>query len=370
MCAMKISIVPAGTIIYEIDAEFELTNVVAPLSIPPGSYVPLVGVGLAGDTVSIPTVAPSNTSLPVATGAAQVGQVVTTTDGVWGGHPGTPSYQWLRGTTAISGANSASYTPVTGDIGSTLACRVTLTNAAGAVSATSLNTAAVVGPSMPVNSALPTITGTAQEGQTLTASTGTWTNSPSGFAYQWLRGGVAISGATASTYALGAAEVGAAITVQVIASNAGGASAPATSAATATVAAAAPSLFAFELLNEAGSGTITAVPNLRIQLGGAGPWHTLASASAALGATLTIARGADGKSLVISGWPGGVIPAGTLFHYEKRLPGETNNAAATTAANLPALYFRRLGGPAPINTTVPGWEVAPTRAALPIGVTP
>lgn len=89
----------------------------------------------------------------------------------------------------------------------------------------------------PVNTVLPTITGTATEGQSLFAGNGTWTNSPSSFAYQWRRGGVAISGATAVTYTLVTADVGSTITVQVTATNAGG-STTATSAATATVAAA------------------------------------------------------------------------------------------------------------------------------------
>lgn len=90
-------------------------------------------------------------------------------------------------------------------------------------------------PPPPVNVALPTISGTAQVGGVLTAADGTWTNSPTGFAYVWRRGGVAISGATASTYALVSADIGAAITVRVTASNAGGVSAPVTSAATAVV---------------------------------------------------------------------------------------------------------------------------------------
>jgi hypothetical protein len=77
------------------------------------------------------------------------------------------------------------------------------------------------GVAAPVNSVLPVITGTPTEGQTLTASTGTWSNSPDSYTYQWKDDGVAISGATASTYVLTAGEVGATITVTVTAHNEG-----------------------------------------------------------------------------------------------------------------------------------------------------
>ena len=36
-----------------------------------------------------------------------------------------------------------------------------------------------------MNTALPTISGTAQQGQNLYASTGSWSNSPTGYSYQW-----------------------------------------------------------------------------------------------------------------------------------------------------------------------------------------
>lgn len=88
----------------------------------------------------------------------------------------------------------------------------------------------------PVNTVLPGITGTATQGQTLTSSTGTWTGDALiTFTRQWKRDGVAISGATGTTYLLVLADVGAIITVTVTASNAAG-SAPATSAGTSAVA--------------------------------------------------------------------------------------------------------------------------------------
>ncbi|WP_308797053.1 cell wall-binding repeat-containing protein [Agromyces silvae] len=75
----------------------------------------------------------------------------------------------------------------------------------------------------------PTITGTAQVGQVLTANPGTWTPAPASFSYQWLRNGVAIAGATGSTYTPVAADVGATLTVQVSGTPAGGTPASATS---------------------------------------------------------------------------------------------------------------------------------------------
>ena len=61
-------------------------------------------------------------------------------------------------------------------------------------------------PPVPVDSTLPTVTGTTHQGETLTEHHGAWTNSPTGFTYQWLRcdasgsGCVAIGGATGETY--------------------------------------------------------------------------------------------------------------------------------------------------------------------------
>jgi hypothetical protein len=101
----------------------------------------------------------------------------------------------------------------------------------------------------PTNTVAPAVTGTAAVGQVLTASTGTWTGTPTSYTYQWSRNGTAISGATSSSYTVGSADTGDTITVAVTATNATG-SATATSAATATVTAAASTL---GLVNTAGN---------------------------------------------------------------------------------------------------------------------
>ncbi|HEX4323452.1 MAG TPA: hypothetical protein VHZ77_02360 [Gaiellaceae bacterium] len=92
----------------------------------------------------------------------------------------------------------------------------------------------------PGNIAAPTISGTVQEGQTLTATKGGWTDSPTSYAYAWSRcdssGGScsAISGAAAATYLATTTDVGGTLRVTVTATNAGGSSA-ATSAPSAVV---------------------------------------------------------------------------------------------------------------------------------------
>lgn len=85
----------------------------------------------------------------------------------------------------------------------------------------------------PVNSVAPVISGTPSQGQTLTCSTGTWSKSPT-YAYQWLRAGVPLAGATASTRLLAAGDVGSKMSCRVTATN-NQISASATTAETATV---------------------------------------------------------------------------------------------------------------------------------------
>ena len=85
----------------------------------------------------------------------------------------------------------------------------------------------------PVNTVAPAITGTAEVGQTLTCSQGTWTGTaPITYAYQWKRDGSNIGSATNSTYTLVSADGGTTVSCTVTATNGvGSASANATGVA-------------------------------------------------------------------------------------------------------------------------------------------
>ena len=75
------------------------------------------------------------------------------------------------------------------------------------------------------NSAIPTISGTLNVGQTLTATSGTWANTPNSYAYQWQRAATSggtysnIASANSNTYVLTNADVGNYVRVVVTATN-------------------------------------------------------------------------------------------------------------------------------------------------------
>ncbi|MDO8213202.1 choice-of-anchor D domain-containing protein [Conexibacter sp. CPCC 206217] len=82
---------------------------------------------------------------------------------------------------------------------------------------------------VPVSTAAPKVTGSARVGSRLTCQPGGWSGAPTSYAYQWLRGGTPIAGATSATYTVLDADVLTAISCRVVAANAAGASAAATS---------------------------------------------------------------------------------------------------------------------------------------------
>ncbi|HMJ00417.1 MAG TPA: metallophosphoesterase [Gaiellaceae bacterium] len=198
---------------------------------------------------------PSNTSPPTISGTAEVGQTLSADQGTWSGtEPITYTFQWRScdqggaNCSDISGATDQTYTLTEPDLDTTLRVAVTGSNDAGSSTATSDATAVVVdsGPIPPSNTSLPTISGTAQVGQTLSGDQGTWSGTePITYTHQWRRcdqaGGSCqdIGGATSQTYVVAPADIGTTIRFTVTASNDGGSS-TATSSQTSIIADSAP----------------------------------------------------------------------------------------------------------------------------------
>ncbi len=184
---------------------------------------------------------PHDTAAPTISGSAVQGNQLTANNGTWTGTPApTFTYQWQDCASnggncrPISGATSQTHVAAASDVGSRIAVILTGTNIAGSSSVSSSPTAVVTSP--PVNRSLPTISGSANQGQKLTVNNGTWGGTPPPtFTYQWQRckagsGSCApIPGATGSGYALTAADAGARVRALVKATNSAG-NATATSA--------------------------------------------------------------------------------------------------------------------------------------------
>ncbi len=173
-------------------------------------------------------------------GTPQAGKLLAALPGGWGGgKPASFGYQWQRcdaggaGCVPISAAVRETYTPVAADVGHALTVVVSARTPSGTASVGSAATLAVAsggttGSTAPQATALPSIQGTLQAGQTLTAQVGNWTGSPASFAYQWRRcdpaGGAcaAIEGAGSQTYTLTPDDIGSTLSLVVTATGRGG----------------------------------------------------------------------------------------------------------------------------------------------------
>jgi Ca2+-binding RTX toxin-like protein len=185
------------------------------------------------------TVAPLAPTLTIS-GTAQEGQTLTATAQTSDADV-TIAYQWQSSSnglswTDISGATAATYSVVEANEGSQLRVTATATDSEGnATAATSAATAAVIDitPTLSV-----TVSGTAQEGQTLTA-TGVANDADAVVTYQWQNfNGTTwsnIAGATSATYTAAEADEGNALRVVATSTDSEGSGTTATSAATAAV---------------------------------------------------------------------------------------------------------------------------------------
>jgi hypothetical protein len=182
--------------------------------------------------------APKPTGQPRISGTTIEGRTLNTSNGTWSGTVASFSYRWLRCDASGGGTNGVNCATIPGettrahilthaDVGHTLRSRVIASNTDGTSTAVSNPTAVVrASAGRPANHSAPTISGTPQDGQTLTAHRGTWSGEqPITFAYQWTRcdqsGGscASISGAAAATYPLKSVDVGNTLRVRVTARN-------------------------------------------------------------------------------------------------------------------------------------------------------
>ena len=147
--------------------------------------------GSKADNTSAPTITAQPSNQTVTAGQTATFSVMAT-------GTATLTYQWQKGTSAISGATAASYTTpatATSDSGSTFS--VVVSNSAGHVTSNAATLTVNAGPVAPSITQQPS-NQTVTAGQTATFSvtaTGTAT-----LTYQWQKGTTAISGATSASY--------------------------------------------------------------------------------------------------------------------------------------------------------------------------
>jgi hypothetical protein len=188
------------------------------------------GSGSAGPAA--PQAPPSRVSPASISGTPRVNATLTADPGAWAGTtPITFSYQWIRCTSQLSNCvqtrvTSRSYRLSSADRGRRLIVVITARNRDG-TGQTQVTSNVIAGPATaPRSTSPPPISGTPQEGQTLTAAPGGWTGTPPvTFFYEWQRcdaNGAACAGipdATSRSYVASTTDVGRRLRVVVTARN-------------------------------------------------------------------------------------------------------------------------------------------------------
>lgn len=153
------------------------------------------------------------TPAPKIVGTRAVGSKLSVTTG-WTPSVKSATYQWYRGSKAISGAKKSTYTLTKSDAGKKIRVRVAGSRPAfTSVAKYSSFTGAIA--KTFVKKPAPKIKGTVKVGRTLTATVGTWSPKPTKVAYQWKVNGKTIKGATKKTYKVKSSNAGKRITVTV-----------------------------------------------------------------------------------------------------------------------------------------------------------
>lgn len=169
------------------------------------------------DAVPTARVAPgelSRTPTPLYSGVAQVGETITALPKEWGPGEVTLAYQWFRGKDRIAGATKVRYVVVAADKGKRLRVRVTGSQHGYRPAAQMSGWTGRIAPGVLIPG-LPTLTGLAVEGETLTADGGGWGPGWVPLTYEWFSDGLPIADASGSTYTLSDVDVGHVLNVRV-----------------------------------------------------------------------------------------------------------------------------------------------------------
>ncbi len=186
------------------------------------------------------------TGLPAISGTPQVEETLTASTSAIADQDGLTnvsySYQWIAGGSDIAGATGSSYELTSSEQGQTIQVRVTfIDDRDNSETLTSAATVAVVAAPNREATGQPTISGTPQVGETLTAETANIADQDGltgvSYRYQWIASGTDIDGATGSSYELTSSEQGQTIRVRVTFADDRDNDEALTSAATAEVAA-------------------------------------------------------------------------------------------------------------------------------------
>jgi hypothetical protein len=169
--------------------------------------VAYVIVATTTSTAVVPALSITNSVAPAVTGSWTEGTTLSASNGSWS-TSGTFTYQWQSSSDNSTWADIASATLATFVLTSSQASkyvRVKVYNSTSNGDGIAYSVPRFkVG--SPYNTALPTISGTLRIGSTQTVTTGTWSNTPTSYSYQWQKSAdgiswVDLSGETASTYA-------------------------------------------------------------------------------------------------------------------------------------------------------------------------
>ena len=186
----------------------------------------------------------------------------------------------------------------------------------------------------PVNKTPPTITGTAEVGQKLTATHGTWTGKPTSFHYVWSRcdtdgACLTIAGATGKSYTVTVSDIGHTLVVTVTARNSAGA----------TAAASAPTAVVPPSGCPVGTGAISIdqlVPPARLQIARATVSPSVTRSTKRINLHIAI-RACGGRPVQ------GAIVFATAIPYNQFAVGQGTTAAN---GNVTLTETRRVGFPA------------------------